>query len=248
VNIGIQVGKGKYDSSKIWFFVIALFVSFLAIFIIGTVEKNRSERNTGVFLLKYEDFLNRGMDYYSNGKYTTAIVVFSKAASLKPDREDAYFYRGLCYDRKNLDRSAISNYSKVIAINPDTASAYYNRGRIYQRNRNYDYAIENFTEAINTFPEYAYAYHGRGLCYRNKIFSNPSFRRDLTASFYTPDRFSCPSVRNYYESAISDFSEAINIDPFETRFYQDRGKLYRLFDKHEDAKRDFKLAESLKDK
>ena len=61
-------------------------------------------------------------------KYNEAIADYSKAIEIKPNKDQAYYNRGIAYYILEKYNEAIADYSKAIEIDPKYQAAYYNRG------------------------------------------------------------------------------------------------------------------------
>jgi len=106
----------------------------------------------------------RGMIYYNDKKYRSAIEDFSKAIEADYCTEICYFKRGQCYS--NLDKydNAIADYTKAIELDPLKADNYYYRGGCYFCQQRYANALSDLNTAINLSQEESY-YYVRALVY-----------------------------------------------------------------------------------
>jgi len=92
-----------------------------------------------------------GYSYYHSGAYANAISSFTKVISLRPEKADAYYYRGKArntlgtqmnstlspVEREKLLKAGISDFTKGIELNKEQAIEYYQNRAIANR----DYAI-----------------------------------------------------------------------------------------------------------
>lgn len=58
----------------------------------------------------------RGIVYYVEGEYTSAIDDFNKAIQYMPDFEYCYYFRGRAYERLGNHNQAVSDYNKAVEI------------------------------------------------------------------------------------------------------------------------------------
>lgn len=78
----------------------------------------------------YKEFLDEGIAYIHQGKYTESIEQINKSIELKNDWEISYFYRAVAYHSMEKYDEAMLDYSKAIRLNEKMTDAYYNRARI----------------------------------------------------------------------------------------------------------------------
>ena len=145
----------------------------------------------------YDEHIDEGNEFAERKLYNEASIEFLQAIDKDLDRGDAYYHLAkISFDLEDYD-SALSDFNT---------------------------AISKFTEAIRQDPDDADLYNKRGLTYlgRTEIHSERSSsaadRRDveeLTAALEaeTLDR----------ESAVVDFTRAIELSPNDPRLYNNRG-------------------------
>ena len=155
-------------------------------------------------------YLDRGIEKAKQGDLDGALSELNEAIRLDPQSAFAYYNRGVIWGaRQNLDR-AISEYDQAIKFEPKYAVAYVNRGLAWHNKGNSDRALADFDKAIALKPEPgigALAYLNRGLV----------------------------KVNTDVDTAIADYSRAIELNPNIAQAYSNRGEAYRL-------KRDFDRA------
>lgn len=115
--------------------------------------------------------------------------------------------------------SSVSSPTTTITLARDA----YNQGNLAYQQGNYLEAIHHYTTSLNLSPERALPYYARGLCYY----------------------VSSESDTHSYQSAIDDFSRAIDIDSTKPDYYFFRGKLYSQKSRREEAINDFSKVISL---
>jgi tetratricopeptide (TPR) repeat protein len=166
----------------------------------------------------YGETLDRGTEYYKQGRYDEAIIELNKANAIDPNDFEAYGFRGTAYFKKgNLDQ-AISDLNKAIELNPNYSLAYCNRGFAYVKKGDHDQALFDFNKAIELNPNYADAFVGRGATYARK---------------------------GNYDQAISDNNKVIEIDPNYAGAYYSRGVAYYFKNDYDKAWIDINKAEWL---
>jgi tetratricopeptide (TPR) repeat protein len=93
------------------------------------------------------------------------ISLSERVIVLRPDSEDAYFYRGTAYQRNGLLDKAIADYKRVLAINPTSARAHYNLGGLYLRLNNFYGAIDEYQKALQVYPDLAEVHYALAIAY-----------------------------------------------------------------------------------
>jgi len=158
--------------------------------------------------LTAEDYLNQGKDLLAQGLYQEAIVAYDKAIDIKPDKYEAWVFRGGTLHLLGKYQDAIASYDKAIEIEPDYAEVWALRGIALSELGKYQDAIASYDKAIKIKPNYASAWHNRGLVL---------------------DRL------GKYQEALTSYDKAIKIEPDYADAWVLRGiALYRL-GKYQDA-------------
>ncbi len=99
---------------------------------------------------EFDNMYNRGAGEFVNGKYTDAIISFTKALDEEPESQAASYthnYRGAAYGRLGKNEEALEEYNESVRLYPKNDLAYSNRGVIYYRRNQYEKAIEEFNKA-----------------------------------------------------------------------------------------------------
>lgn len=116
--------------------------------------------------------------------------------------------------------------------------AYYYRGGVYYYRGDLDQALSEVNKAIELDPDYARAYRGLGTIYRalgDLEQAEAAYTRGLEREIDSENRVILYTNRGQVyadkgdlESALSDFNEALRLDPTNARGYASRCKMYRL--------------------
>src|ERR1035437_8600435 len=84
------------------------------------------------------EYVNKGHDLFSKGKFEAAEVMFNKVLKINPKNDDAYVMLGHIYSgykRQNNDmkmyEKAKEMYNKELKINPNNGRAYVGLGDIH---------------------------------------------------------------------------------------------------------------------
>ena len=158
-----------------------------------------------------------GAIYYMKGEYDAAIKLYKKAIELDPEDADYHGSLGRAYQKKsNLDL-AVEAYKKAIELDPKYLRAYeglkniyINQGRSKRQElyatlgminflkQKYDSAIKSLKKAIELNPKDAEAHYKLGMVYQEQ--GDKSSEKDKTS---------------YYELALKEYEEAVELAPGE---------------------------------
>jgi len=182
--------------------------------------------------------VNRGEDFYYEGKYDDAIKEFDQAIQMNPNFIDAYYFRGNSYSAKGDMTRAIANWEVVLRLNPNhpTAGTYisivrqidsqmkarnhFNTGITYFNKKDYDQAIVEFNEAIRLAPNLVQAYSNRGQIYHMKGDLNRAIADYTQAIQIEPNyenalfnRATAYYDKGDFDRAIADLEAVLKINP-----------------------------------
>ena len=156
--------------------------------------------------MKAADYIDEGIAHYDQNDLVASLQAFDLAIVLDPWLIEAYEYRHAI--RLELEQSPpldqldaeIVSYNRAISDNPDIAEAYYNRGR---------------AKYIRTL-----------------LSGKPKIVRDLAAELNDLENITVSgqmiTVKLNLEDSISDFNQAIKLDPEYACAYHMRGLAYHL--------------------
>jgi len=171
-------------------------------------DDSYSERSPDAALF----YKNRGVAYYSMGKYARAAQDFTQAMALRHNYLEAMLDRGTAYaDALQFD-NAIEDYNAVIEIKSNDPAAFVDRGALYARQEKYDLAIADFNHAIELRPGYASA------------FSNRCFAH---------------AIQGQLQVALADCNIALDINPRLISALDSRGFTYLKLGQYEQARADY---------
>jgi len=141
---------------------------------------------------------NRGLEYYNNNDFNSAIIEFTNAIDIFPEYADAYLERGNSYDNKGDDVNALKNYLQAGKFNENYllfAYGYECAGSVV---KDFDEAIIILSKCIELKINSFIAYCMRGNSY---------------------------GAKEDYKTAINDYNEAIKINPNIFQPYFSRGSM-----------------------
>lgn len=112
-----------------------------------------------------QDYILKGLSFYENKDFLSALSEYNKAVEIQPDFAEAYYHRGRAYTELNDYPSAIREYTKTIELNPNHEKAYINRGFIYNETKEYSKAINDFEHGVAINPNSVIGYYNMGIAY-----------------------------------------------------------------------------------
>lgn len=152
--------------------------------------------------LRSKAHFNRGIARYLQGNYEAAITDYTAALVLNPDFADAYYSRGGAYDDQGYLNAAIANYEEALRLSPRRDDIHNDLGAALTACSRYPEAIKAFTNAILLGEDPAL----RAVAYYNR--GNARYRAGS------------------YESAITDLSAALRLNPSDARSLSRRAAAY----------------------
>lgn len=158
-------------------------------------------------------------------RFKGAFDAYSRAIELDPSNIAAYYFRA----RIGGKNQAMSDYYKILSLPAKDSEDHLIRAWTYKELDRRDSALQEFGKAIATAvrnKDKATAYFDRGRYYdllRPRPYAESSAR----------------SIPNASELALSDFSNAIALDPTEPSYFHMRANIYLSLQKDEAAIADF---------
>ncbi len=215
-------------------------------------------------------YFSRGLVLNAVGRSEPAIADFTEAIRREPSSALAHFHRALAYTKLTnapvavrdlteairLDplhaeshqlrgalrlgmgelESASLDLSKAIELDPKNVEARVNRGHVHCLQGQYDLAIADLDEALRLQPRNPVAHNHRGNAYSKKWRQGMVPRvlvRVGGQSRFNPELF---------QRALSDFNEAVRLDPRDYHAHSNRGALHAQQGEHVRAIADFTRA------
>lgn len=131
--------------------VMPLFVAWvlvLGLCACGTESKNLSEPELG-----YQDYYDLGVRYLSEGNYEEAIIAFTAAIEIEPNRAEAYVGRGKAYylsgnTAENLSAAA-ADFQSAIGLDATLAEAYLGLADVYIQQGDLEKAAEVLKQGLD---------------------------------------------------------------------------------------------------
>ena len=112
-----------------------------------------------------EELYKRGVARSQLGDYQGAILDYTKALEINPDRAEVLYHRGFASYKLQDYRNADLDYTKALFLDPYLVEVYYYRGLCRMKLRHIQAGMEDYTKALEINPNFAHIYYQRGLVY-----------------------------------------------------------------------------------
>lgn len=213
----------KAHSGNKWMAIGLSLVSLLAIALVANIPQT--------FRIHY--WLDRAQTEVQIGDDEAAIATYTRILQQQPDRETAYFNRGMAYLRLENWQAALADFSDAIALNPNSTQAYYQRGNVRFNLGDSTGAQQDYTAALERDRSFVKAYINRGSTHA-ALGQEKQAIADYTAAIELDETSAaaylnrCLSYSNVgqQDNAIADCTTAINLRPNHPYSYQNRGLAY----------------------
>jgi tetratricopeptide (TPR) repeat protein len=111
---------------------------------------------------KVKDLINRGNEFYNQGKLKEAVQYYDKALSLKPENPEALFNKGTALCALGNLREAISFFDKALEINPQDWEALHNKGNALLNLCCFNESLDCYNRALMINPKDAETIYNKG--------------------------------------------------------------------------------------
>ncbi len=178
-------------------------------------------------------------------KYDDAISALDEAIKADPQWSDAYYERAWVYNEIRQSDKAIPDLNRALEIDPQWGRAYAERGWAYKELGKYNSALADFNKAISLdqkrerFPRPRLDYNSSA----STIWRSPISTRPSRSIRTTP--INSASVVEHVDqpnTAVSDCTEALKIEPNSAGALQSRGDAYFSLKDWDSAIADYKAA------
>ncbi len=202
-----------------------------------------------------EAYVQRAITYRYQDDRVEAEKDLNEAIKLQPDRADVYALRGGVYRDNGEFEKSISDYDKAIDLDPNNPQWYEERATAYEWQGYLDNAVDDLNKAIALDPTSAdyYARRGSDQRWREQFELGMSdFMQARALDPNNPAGFAGPveiylavldsgkDLLDYdLDMALADATQAIALNPDDSNFLVDRGRVHSYRSEYEDAVNDF---------
>ncbi|MEI8005781.1 MAG: tetratricopeptide repeat protein [Bacteroidota bacterium] len=122
---------------------------------LGDVRQEMEDLNTSIRLSPTINmaFINRGIVYYQNNMYDSAISDFTTAIRLNAGSCEAFINRGVTWSMMGRYTEALNDYNRSIELDPSKVNNYLYRGYCYFRMGQPDLALQDYSTGIAMAPD-----------------------------------------------------------------------------------------------
>ena len=213
-------------------------------------------------------YATRGQVYRDSQQYEDALKDYGKAIALEPKNPKWYAERATTYEWYGILDSAIDDLNKAIELDPKSAAYYAQRASDQRWREQYDLSLADFMQARKLDANNIASYTGSVEVYLavldigsslenydlDKALADANRAVELSVAgdgvyydagvFYNRGRIH--NYRNEPVDAISDFTQAIKINPEFNEVYINRGNVYTRTAQFDLAHADFNKAIELR--
>ncbi|XP_077179273.1 tetratricopeptide repeat protein 6 isoform X2 [Paroedura picta] len=191
--------------------------------------------------------MKHGLYYFNKSNWSIAINNFTDVIKINPDNAEARTFRGRAYFKQEEYKKAAVDFSAAIHLDPCNWLAFYYRGCIL-RKIDPKQALQDFSISVllNDDYENLSCFIHRGILYtemKQWLLATCDFEnvvaldRCLTLPYINIGLIMLLHLDRYFE-AIGQFTNAIHVDPLDTRPYMCRAQAYHKIHKLKEALRD----------
>jgi tetratricopeptide (TPR) repeat protein len=180
--------------------------------------------------------------YRSADQYAKAIASYDKALEFKPDKDEAWYNRGIALGNLGRLEDAIASYDKALEIKPDYHEAWYNRGIALRNLGRLEDAIASYDKALEFKPDKHEAWYNRGIALDDLGRLEEAIASYDKALEIKPDKHEAwynrgNALRNLgrLEDAIASYDKALEFKPDKHEAWNNRGNALRNLGRLEDA-------------
>jgi len=174
--------------------VVVILVLFWLFYNVGSSNSTSTTASSSASQQSFEALIESGSRYYNDGGYDNAIRQFSEAIRLYPNNALGHAWRGYTFITMDRYVEAIMDYDYAIRLDPNNSNYFNTRALAYFLNGTPREGLADANKSIQLSPN-QYNYGIRASIYR---------------------------ALGAYERALTDYTEALRIDPNAASVYMNR--------------------------
>jgi tetratricopeptide (TPR) repeat protein len=195
------------------------------------------------------NYIARANYFWRNNKYNEAVKDFTKASSIDPEDPNVFMKRGFVYvNSLEQFENAVADFTTAIDLSQDKSEAYRSRAYVYWKMQDFKKSIEDYKKITELDPKNANSFLNLGNAYFNLS------AYDLAANTYSEVIKITPNAESYnlrgwaltndekYKEALLDFNKAIELNPYDGKYYKNRGNVKNKLGQYSSAIEDLDVA------
>ncbi|MDE6311026.1 MAG: tetratricopeptide repeat protein [Muribaculaceae bacterium] len=200
-----------------------------------------------------QPYLYRAIAKLNLQDYRGAEADASKAIELNPFLSDAWEVRGVARQNLGKDTDAIADYDEALTLLPHNRQLLFNKAIAQSGIKDYEGAENTFGDLIRNYPGYENAYLGRARLHMEMkdtvaaladVEKALNINRNAVSAYVLRADIAANSGHDF-ESAESDISQAIKLQPHEPSLYINRAFMRYHRDDYQGAMDDYDYALTL---
>lgn len=195
------------------------------------------------------DKLDKGVIYYTMGKYDEAIRELKKLIDLNPKNSMGHFHLGCAYFLKGDLNQAKDHFIKVTELDPRHIDAYNYLGYIYAEENDLTKAEETFKYVLKLNPSFSEGHYNLGILFYRQGDFQKSLEEFRMATKLNPHHleglYNLGSLYfdlNQFKEAEEILQRALALNPDHPQTRNSLGKLYNKQKEYEKAEEHFLAA------
>lgn len=120
---------------------------------------------TGRKLTVAQRYYERGLDHFTNERWSDALADLDEALYHDPNNAEYYATRGLILLKTGEEAEAEEDFAHSLRLDATQWLAHYGRGMRAHKNRNYTDAVQQFSRAQHVAPERPEIYFHRAISF-----------------------------------------------------------------------------------
>lgn len=199
-----------------------------------------------------ESYAKRGLIHYELSDHKKAVVDYTQAMTLGMETDSLFYKRGVAYYHQGEVEKAIDDFDQALILNPEFVEVLTARASAQEDILGYgnSTSMAGYDKAIQINPNYYLAYYNRGLGYyfldKSKK-AKADWEKVIALNADFSDTYLMLGVleseKEEWEKAIGFYSQAIEIQNYNSQYYYYRGLAYQVIEEIEKACSDWQEAQ-----
>jgi len=189
-----------------------------------------------------KEHYEKGVSFFNQNAYESAIVEFQKSTTLDPFNHLAYYFNGLSFERLDDLQKALYNYNLSLAAKEDFNEALFSRAMVYYKLTKFEMAINDLEILLTLPPGETQSIYFRGIHYGAGD-ENTGFDQIISMNKKDADTYNYLGLCYYhlgrYNESSEYFIKAIEQNPEDDNIHVNAGLNYMAHGKMDSARIQF---------